>query len=40
MDKCRLLVVNKYVNLGLLYEQELNDEGYEVDVANSGIKCP
>ncbi len=39
MNKFRLLVVDNYVNLGLLYKQELNDEGYEVDVANSGIKA-
>ena len=39
MDRCRLLVVDKYVNLGLLYKQELNDEGYEVDITHSGIKA-
>ncbi len=37
MKKCRILVVDDDVNQGLLYEQELTDEGYDVDVANSGI---
>ena len=36
MEKKRILVVDDEVNQGLLYEQELTDEGYEVDVANSG----
>jgi len=36
MDKKRILVVDDEVNQGLLYEQELTDEGYVVDVANSG----
>ena len=34
--KARILVVDDEKNQGLLYEQELTDEGYEVDVANSG----
>ena len=36
MAKNRLLIVDDEVNQGLLYEQELEDEGYDVDVANSG----
>ena len=36
MAKNRLLIVDDEVNLGLLYEQELEDEGYDVDVVNSG----
>ena len=34
MDKKRLLVVEDEINQGLLYEQELEDDGYEVDVQN------
>ena len=37
MVKDRLLIVDDEINQGLLYEQELADEGYEVDVANSGV---
>jgi len=36
MSKNKLLVVDDEVNQGLLYEQELEDEGYKVDIANSG----
>lgn len=36
MDKSRILVVDDEVNQALLYEQELSDEGYDVDIANSG----
>jgi len=36
MAKKRLMIVDDDVNQGLLYEQELVDEGYQVDVANSG----
>jgi len=36
MKKSRILIVDDEVNQGLLYEQELSDEGYDVDVANSG----
>jgi len=36
MDKKTILVVDDDVNQGLLYEQELSDEGYEVEVATSG----
>jgi len=39
MNKSRILVVEDEVNQGLLYEQELSDEGYDVDVANSGQKA-
>ena len=39
MGKNRLLVVDDEINQGLLYEQELEDEGYEVDVANSGAEA-
>ena len=35
-EKKKILVVDDEVNQGLLYEQELTDEGYEVDVANTG----
>ena len=34
--KKKILVVDDEVNQGLLYEQELTDDGYEVDVTNSG----
>ena len=36
MNKYQLLVVDDEVSQGLLYEQELEEEGYEVDVVNSG----
>ena len=36
MKKHRILIVEDEVNQGLMYEQELTDEGYVVDVANSG----
>jgi len=36
MAKPRILVVDDEENQALLYEQELTDEGYEVDIANSG----
>ena len=36
MVQAKLLVVDDEVNQALLYEQELSDEGYDVDVANSG----
>ena len=36
MKKKKILVVDDEVNQGLLYEQELTDEGYDVDVVNSG----
>ena len=36
MAKKRILVVDDEVNQGLLYEQELTDDGYDVDVVNSG----
>jgi len=36
MEKRKILVVEDEINQGLLYEEELTDEGYEVDVANSG----
>jgi len=39
MEKCRILVVDDEINQGLLYEQELTDDGYNVDVANSGAKA-
>lgn len=39
MAKNRLLVVEDDLNQGLLYEEELEDDGYEVDVANSGAKA-
>ena len=39
MDKSKLLVVDDEVNQALLYEQELEDEGYEVDTVNSGIEA-
>ena len=35
MNRYRLLVIEDALNLGLLYEQELNDDGYEVDIAQS-----
>jgi DNA-binding response OmpR family regulator len=34
--KPKLLVVDDEVNQGKLYKQELEDEGYDVDVANCG----
>lgn len=39
MKKPRILFVDDEVHQGLLYEQELTDEGYIVDVANSGEKA-
>ncbi len=36
MGTHKILVVDDEINQGLLYEQELVDEGYDVDVANSG----
>jgi len=36
MAKQKILVVDDEVNQALLYEQELKDEGYEVELANSG----
>ncbi len=36
MEKKKILVVDDDINQGLLYEQELTDDGYEVDVAISG----
>ena len=36
MPKKRILVVDDEVNQALLYEQELMDEGYDVDLANTG----
>lgn len=36
MERKKILIVDDDVNQGLLYEQELTDEGYEVNVANSG----
>lgn len=36
MEKKKILVVDDEVNQGLLYEQELTDDGFDVDVANSG----
>ncbi len=36
MKNEKILIVDDEVNQGLLYEQELIDEGYDVDVANSG----
>ena len=39
MDKKKILVVDDDVNQGLLYEQDLIDEGYEVDVVNSGERA-
>ena len=39
MDKKRLLVVEDEINQGLLYEQELEDDGYEVDVVTSGAEA-
>jgi len=36
MTRPRLLVVDDEVNQGLLYEQELEDEGYDVVVVHSG----
>ncbi len=36
MAKHKILVVDDEVNQALLYEQELKDEGYDVDLAYSG----
>jgi len=35
MKKPRLLIVDDAINLTLYYQQELEDEGYHVDIANS-----
>ena len=37
MEKCRVLVVEDQRNLALLYEQELEDDGYSVDIAYNGL---
>ena len=39
MGKSKLLVVDDEVNQGLLYEQELTEDGYDVDVVNSGTEA-
>ena len=39
MNNYRLLVVEDSENLGLLYKQELEDDGYYVDVINSVSKA-
>ena len=39
MSKQRILVVDDEVNQALLYEEALTDEGYMVDLANSGNKA-
>ena len=36
MKKERILIVDDEIHQGLLYEQELTDEGYIVDVVTSG----
>lgn len=36
MGKPKILVVDDEVNQALLYEQELSEEGYDVDLAHSG----
>ncbi len=36
MEKPKILVVDDEVNQALLYEQELSEEGYDVDLAHSG----
>ena len=36
MIKNKLLIVEDSVNLGLLYKQELEDDGYEVEIAETG----
>lgn len=36
MERPKLLIVDDEVNQGLLYEQELEDEGYAVTVTHSG----
>ena len=36
MAKNRILVVEDDVNQGFLYKQELEDDGYKVDIAHSG----
>jgi CheY-like chemotaxis protein len=35
MKKQRLLIVDDAINLALLYQEELEDDGYVVDIANS-----
>ena len=39
MERNRILIVDDEVNQGLLYEQVLTDEGYSVDLAESGEKA-
>jgi len=39
MAKTKLLVVDDEVNQALLYEQELTDGGYDVDIAHSGSEA-
>lgn len=35
----RLLIVDDDENINLLYEEELRDEGYEVEIARNGKEC-
>ena len=39
MSKPKLLIVDDEVNQGLLYQQELEDEGYEIVVVDSGKRA-
>jgi DNA-binding response OmpR family regulator len=39
MEKCRVLLVENQLNLALLYKQELEDDGYSVDIAHNGQKA-
>ncbi len=39
MKKKKLLIVDDEVNQGLMYQQELEDDGYSVDVVNCGSEA-
>jgi CheY-like chemotaxis protein len=39
MKKARLLVVDDEENIRFLFKEELEEEGYEVDVASNGIEA-
>ena len=39
MKKIRLLVVDDEENIRLLFREELEEEGYEVDVASNGLEA-
>lgn len=39
MKMVKLLIVDDEENIGLLFKEELEEEGYEVDVASNGLEA-